>query len=112
MATTIRDALRARNEKFTSRHEIIPCQLFIGGNEMLTPVFMLIVAAAPVELTVVQSVPAGTSDAPAKRGGSKHEAFVERSQKRTSSAAFIDAQGQLHLHCQSTQHDHAVERPK
>lgn len=66
---------------------------------MLSSLFVLLTAAAPVELTVVQSTPARIAPV-AKRGAAKHQAYVEARPKRTVSTAYVDAQGKLHVQCQ------------
>ena len=75
---------------------------------MFSPLFVLLAAAAPVELTVVQSTPARVATHPAKQGMQKHSAYVEKQLKRSITTAFVDAQGKLHVQCE--QHAHAQIR--
>lgn len=76
---------------------------------MLSPLLVLTLAAAPVEMTIVHSVPLGLSAQPAKMGTQKRSSYSEKAPKRTASTAFIDAEGKVHLQCEQRDHAHDAE---
>lgn len=73
---------------------------------MLSSLVILALAAAPVELTVVQSVPLRTPVHSAKAATQRH---AEPEPKRTISTAVVDSEGNVHVRCAGEDHLHNDE---